>query len=220
MSCRPIPARTLGWILFTLPLVASLPVPAQGEPAGPQAIPRGDQEIAQEIQKYWNLMEERPDDPSLHTNLGNLYAVWGWNSDALVEFHKALALDPGSSMVWTNMGTLYTAMENESKAIKAFRKAIRLNPNEALAYYNLATLYGQRGRFDKSVELYKRAIDINPSLADIERNPHVVYNAALQVVLLERFREQAELKSMPLHWIPIPHPDDESNDKDADQDEH
>ena len=220
MSCHPIPARILGWILFTLPLVASLPVPALGGPAGRQAIPSGDQEIAREIQKYWNLMEERPDDPSLHINLGNLYAVWGWNSDALVEFNKALALDPESSMAWTNMGTLYSAMDNESKAIKAFRKAIRLNPNEALAYYNLGTLYGQRRKIDKSIELYKKAIDLNPSLADIEKNPHVVYNRVLQVVLLERFREQAELKAMPLHWIPIPNLDEESNEEDADQDEH
>ncbi len=220
MSCRPIPARILGWILLVVPLVVFPPVPAQGGGAGRQAIPSGDQEIAQEIQRYWNLMEERPDDPSLHINLGNLYAVWGWNSDALVEFNKALALDPGFSMAWTNMGTLYTAMGNESRAIKAFRKAIRLNPNEALAYYNLGTLYDQRGKFDRSMEFYKRAIDLNPSLADIEKNPPVVYNRALQIVLLERFREQAELKAMPLHWIPIPNLDEESHEEEADQDEH
>ena len=180
-------------------------------------IPTDDDKIAAEIQKYWLLMESNPYDASLHINLGNLYAMWGWNSEALVEYNKALALNPGSSLALTNLGTLYNSTGDSSRAVKTFKKAIKANPNAALAYYNLGTIYDARGKYDKAIEHYGRAIDLNPDLATIEDNPQAVYNKSLQVVLLKQFQERAGRKSLPLHWIPLPvatgdDPDAESDD--------
>lgn len=178
------------------------------DPAIPAGILPGsdDARIAEQIQKYWTRMEEHPDDSSLHVNLGNLYALWGWDSEALVEYRKALALEPGSSVAWTNLGALYSAMGRESKAIRAFQKAIRANPNDGLAYYNLGALYERRGRFERSIDLFKRAIDLNPALASIRTNPQALYNPTLEIVLLQKYREQAGRLSLPLHWIPEPEP--------------
>jgi tetratricopeptide (TPR) repeat protein len=213
------------WIPVVLILVACLavaaPAAAQGEvdresPTPDPGLPlqSDDSQIAAEIQKYWILMEENPYDASLHINLGNLYALWGWHSESLVEYNKAIALNPSSSVAWTNLGTLYNVMGKENKAIKAFKKALAANPNAALAYYNLATIYEQNGKYDKSVELYKRAVDLNPALASIEQNPQAVNNMTLEIVLLLKFQEQAGQHALPLHWIPLANAE-ESDESDA-----
>lgn len=163
-----------------------------------------DAEIAARIQKYWNLLEKHPYDASLHINLGNLYAMWGDNSEAMVEYNKAIGLNPKSSVALTNLGTLYTAMGKQRKAFKAFKKALAVDPNAALAFYNLGSLYEQKGDYDKSVEYYKRAVDLKPALANIATNPRAVHNIPLEIVLLMKYQEQAGRHALPLHWIPLP----------------
>lgn len=203
------------WIAFVVFVCAGAvgagPGFAQGETAEEAIHPDpglplkvDDTEIAEQIQMYWRLMEENPYDASLHINLGNLYALWGWNSEAMVEYNKAIALNPKSSVALTNLGTLYNMMGKRTQAVKWFKKALKANPNSALAYYNLATIYEQTGKYDKSVEYYKRALDLNPALASIKENPQAVHNLALDVVLLMKFQEQAGRNAMPLHWIPLP----------------
>ena len=95
-----------GWVIF---LILSLPlgvVHGQETPATPTGgngnpapssqtaagVPNTDAQIAAEIEFYWSLMEKYPADASLRVNLGNLYALWGWSQQALVEYEQAIQL--------------------------------------------------------------------------------------------------------------------------------
>ncbi len=208
-----------GWVFFLILALPQAAIHGQEAPAGGSGnpassyqtapgIPDNDAQIAAEIEFYWSLMEKYPTDASLHVNLGNLYALWGWSRQALDEYEKAIKLSPRDPIAWTNLGTLSQTLGKSSKAIDAFKKAIHYNPNASLAYYNLGILYQNRGKYDKSVENYKQAIQLNPDLASIEKNPHIAHNTVISVVLLEQYHEKSENLSLPLQWIPRPRPEE------------
>jgi tetratricopeptide (TPR) repeat protein len=88
------------------------------------------------IEYYNKAMALSPNDASLHTNLGNLYADMNKIPQAQAEYQKAAQLDPThAAEAYYNIGAVMTNTGHMNQAAAAFKKATEADPKYADAYF-------------------------------------------------------------------------------------
>ncbi len=100
---------------------------------------------------YRTALEQEPDFPDAHVNLGRLLHEAGDIYAALVHYRAALALRPGDTTAAFNIGVALEDLGATTDAIAAYRRALECNPRSADAHYNLARLLEQDGKPDLAV---------------------------------------------------------------------
>ena len=91
---------------------------------------------AKSLDYYQKVLAADPTDPSLHNNLGSLYADMGKPDDAMAEFKKAADLDPThASGYYYNLGAIMVNKGQMDAASEALKKATDLDPTNANAWY-------------------------------------------------------------------------------------
>jgi tetratricopeptide (TPR) repeat protein len=103
-----------------------------------------------------------------------LYETHG-EEEAIMQWEKALELDPKNPATWNNLAHHYGHRGPVRKAFEYYAKAIELSPEEPVYLQNFATtmylfrrdamdLYkiDEREVFDRSLELYRKAIKLDP----------------------------------------------------------
>ena len=88
--------------------------------------------------------------------------------DAIVEYERALALDPNSANAVAALGDAYFALRQPEKAIEFTDKAIRLSPHDPALSFRYATkswAYLALQQYDQAIEWARRSIAINPNYA-------------------------------------------------------
>ena len=122
---------------------------------------QGDWPNAQQVLK--KLIEEKPDDPRLHNELGFVYQKRGYWDLAVEEYTKAIVLDPYYLEAVYNRGTLYVKNGQILLAQKDFEKAIELDKNYSKAYNNLGLmLHIYMDKPEEALKNYKKAIELEP----------------------------------------------------------
>jgi len=92
---------------------------------------------------------------------GITHAFKGKWAEAIVEYGKALELNPRYPMIFNARGIAYDASKDQSdKALSDFNKAIELNPRYAMAYHNRALAYFFMNNFEKAWEDVDKAQDM------------------------------------------------------------
>jgi eukaryotic-like serine/threonine-protein kinase len=98
----------------------------------------------------------------VHVNLGMIYAATGRNEQALVEFKRALDLDPLSVDAYRELGNTYEAMNRIQDAEVTYQRAIQLRPGDWLSNGNLGAFYYRHGRYADAEPLFRKQIDLTP----------------------------------------------------------
>ena len=112
-------------------------------------------------------------------------------SRAIVDFTKAIELNPDYAIAYNNRGVAYYLKKEYESAIVDFTKAIELNPDYAIAYNNRGMAYGVKGEVDgsttrpdvpssklaviRAIKDYNPAIGLNPELAPAYYNRGVAW---------------------------------------------
>ena len=65
----------------------------------------------------------------------------GKTAEAVVEYHKALAVDPSFKALYFNLAVAYHIRKDFKEAISALEKLVALDPQDVEAQYNLGVLY-------------------------------------------------------------------------------
>ncbi len=102
------------------------------------------------------------------------------NQKAIVEFKKALEVDPDYALAWAGLGDAFSQNFRRFKsedfwfdsAITAGEQAISIDSNLSEGYKSLSTVYSYKGDHSKSFELLQKALLINPN------NPQAIGNLA------------------------------------------
>lgn len=97
-------------------------------------------------------------------------AVQGWSTDmdsdrqeALSYAHRAIDIDPESSLALTIAGSVHVNMLKDlDGALSLYRQALDINPNESLAWILLGTAQTFRGSGDEALVSCRRGIDLSP----------------------------------------------------------
>jgi acetyl esterase/lipase len=81
-------------------------------------------ELPEAVQAYGELLEERPDDASLHARLGGLHLQLRQLPEAAASYEKAIALGDRSSASYYNLACAYALGGAKVKALDSLEKAI------------------------------------------------------------------------------------------------
>src|SRR5438067_925662 len=119
-------------------------------PAGPAATPAaestpppGAEEISEA--RFQKDVQQNPDDPTAHFNLGGMYLAEGKYTEAAEEFKFVAAKNPKDVEALRLLGVAYASMNKLDEAIDALRRAAALSPKNAELHQRLAEAYEKSG---------------------------------------------------------------------------
>jgi serine/threonine protein kinase/tetratricopeptide (TPR) repeat protein len=110
------------------------------------------------------IIEKYPKEKEVFVGLGTSYLNRGAYDKAIIEFNKALELDPNYGELLNELGYVYLEMGDPSKAVEYLKKYVSLSPGEANPLDSLANAYFTMGRLDEAIANYKEALKINSGL--------------------------------------------------------
>jgi Flp pilus assembly protein TadD/GGDEF domain-containing protein len=87
----------------------------------------------------------------------------GHLEQALQEFHRALALDPGNVNVRNSLGVCYAQMGRIDEAADEFSRVAALKADDFMPHYNLGCALVSLGRAREGEQALKRAAHLDPS---------------------------------------------------------
>ncbi|MCU1267826.1 MAG: Tetratricopeptide repeat protein [Acidobacteria bacterium] len=120
-------------------------------------------------QLFDRMLKEFGDQPQLHIVIGRAYRESGLLPEAIAEFRKAIALDPGFPRAHYYLGLTYLLDEGQSKlseALAEFKIELTANPDEYFANYYLGIAYIFQRKWDLALSFFQRASTIQPNNPD------------------------------------------------------
>jgi arylsulfatase A-like enzyme/Flp pilus assembly protein TadD len=122
-------------------------------------------------------------DKSLQANPKNLRAWYqkGWiitatdPDGAIVDFQKALEIQPGFAMAHRDIGILMLQKGRYVEAASHLEQAVSLGLAHARLYNFLGIAYSRTGRYQEAVKVYTKALDEEPNFAEAHLNLSYAY---------------------------------------------
>lgn len=114
---------------------------------------------------WTNVIEQYPEDWYAYIGRGNHHRDEGDLQAALIDYSKAIALQPDRFKNYFNRGDLYKSMNRTALALKDYNTAISLNPTYAEAYINRGQFFAELGKAKEAINDLNTAIDLNPKYA-------------------------------------------------------
>ncbi|OLS12532.1 MAG: hypothetical protein RBG13Loki_3843 [Promethearchaeota archaeon CR_4] len=91
-----------------------------------------------------------------HSSLGNI-------RNAILNYLKAIELDPKMNMAWSNLAAEYFRLKNYANAINCAKSALQANNQDSMAWLNLGASYFQINDDGRALYCLQRARDLgNP----------------------------------------------------------
>jgi Flp pilus assembly protein TadD len=82
---------------------------------------------------------------------------------ALVDFNRALTLDPNNSYAYANRGLIKYKKGDVDGALTDYNRALTLDPNNSNAYFNRGLIKYNKGDVDGALTDFNRALTLDPN---------------------------------------------------------
>ena len=110
-----------------------------------------------------------------HLSKGMVLAENGDLNGAIVEYRKALKINPDFAAAHNNLGLALVKLKDVDGAIAEFREAMRVVTagdavGEAIVHFNLGIAYRAKGDTATAISEYNKAIELNPELIQARSN--------------------------------------------------
>lgn len=152
-----------------------------------------------EVTLWTDVVTQSPGNDRGHSNLGTALAFRGASGPAVVEFNRALALNPQNLKARFNLGVTYFGNGWTEKAIEHYRLVLALDPEHAPAWYNLGVAYARLGRKEEAAGYYRKALVINPRHAKAHNNLAVFYHFRGEFPKAIEHADRARQEGYPVH---------------------
>ena len=86
---------------------------------------------------------------------------------AILEFQKALQLEPSNANIHNSLGVCYGVMERYDDAETEYAEALALNPDDVMALYNIGILRLMTGQRDDALAYFEKAVLLNDNIFEI-----------------------------------------------------
>lgn len=81
---------------------------------------------------------------------------------AILDFNKALKMNPADAYAYHNRGRAYGEQGQYDLAISDYTEALEMNPRYGDAYFHRGLAYHAKGQYDRAISDYTKALEINP----------------------------------------------------------
>ena len=133
---------------------------AQGNLAAALA---GQGRLAEAVPHYREALRIRP---FYHLDaayqLGLALMQLGRDAEAVEQFTRLLAVDPGRFEAHVNLGVLLARQGRAEESLAHYREAVRLRPGSAEAHNDVGAALADLGRLDEAVSFYRAALRLDP----------------------------------------------------------
>jgi tetratricopeptide (TPR) repeat protein len=119
-------------------------------------------EVAKQ-QKNWT-------DAEFFNSSGLAYNLTQQYDKAIVDFRKAIELNPKLSEAYNNLGLTYCDAGMLNESMQTLNDAIKIDPKMDKAYYNMGNTFAKAGDFNKAIEWYNKAVVLNADYSDAYNN--------------------------------------------------
>ena len=109
-----------------------------------------------------DIVRAYPDDKRAHVDLAWFYKNGKKYDEAIIEFGKALEIDPAFGYALNMLAYTYAEMGESEKALKTFERYAAVLPGDANPHDSMGDLYFFYGKFDKARAKYEQALAIRP----------------------------------------------------------
>ena len=89
---------------------------------------------------------------------------------ALVEWRKAVEMDPEDGKAHYHLAFALDQQGQLNEAVAQYQRAVEFDPNNAAAYSSLAVALTRTGKLAESIESYKKSLEIDPKNPTAEGN--------------------------------------------------
>lgn len=167
----PVPAASAPAASASAPATAPAPVKVAAAPVDPATQRAFDDALnllkagrAEQAQQAFSAMvQQSPELPGPHANLGLIHRQAGRAAEAVAELEQAVKLGPGEAVYWNQLGLAYRAQGQFGKSREAYEKAIALQPQYAAPVLNLGILQDlYLGDAAQALALYTRYLALSP----------------------------------------------------------
>ncbi len=111
----------------------------------------------------------------VHVTRGLLFAETGQHQEALMEFQKALEIEPHNPEAFRGRAQAFAALGEIDKAEEVYKKAIAIKPDYWGGYNDLGVFYFRHGRYEDAIPQFKNVIALTPQNAKGYRNLGSMY---------------------------------------------
>jgi len=127
------------------------------------------------IHRKFQLLDGKGLLVAIFHNRGSAHNSKGEYDRAILEFNKAIEINPQFIMAYNNRGNAYQDKGEFDQAILDYTKAIEIDPKYASAYTNRGNAFGTKGDHDRAIENHTKAIELNPKLSEAYNNRGIAY---------------------------------------------
>ena len=131
---------------------------------------RRNADYASELSIWQDTVEQRPENPGAHNNLGRALAHLGRFDEAAREFTAALALPDCPPDALVNLGNVLTDLGRLDEADAHLQEVLRLEPESARVHEAVGGLRMRQERWAEAVAEYQTCIAAGHRSADIHSN--------------------------------------------------
>lgn len=97
---------------------------------------------------------------------GANYLINGQYQQGIVEFHKALQINPNYAEAYFSLGVAHGFLGDTQQAISYFRKTLQIAPNSIKTYFSLSFAYGSLGQHQQAIICLQKVLQIDPNYAE------------------------------------------------------
>jgi tetratricopeptide (TPR) repeat protein len=118
--------------------------------------------LAQEIFK--DIYQKNPQSPFVPYFLGKTFIDEGRLDLAIVQFNRALKIDPNFGKAHEALANIYEKQHNDTRAEDELQKELQIDPYNLIIRCELAAILIDERRPEKALRILREAANLNPSL--------------------------------------------------------
>jgi tetratricopeptide (TPR) repeat protein len=122
-------------------------------------------EIGLVIRFLHQSLKSDPNNPHLHSSLGNALLSCQRLEDAVTCFRKALTLKPGMIRTLVYLGNALTQLDRKQAAMDCYEQVIALKPDFPNSYNSMGLILLRDSQPNQAIPYFEKAVKLNPKMA-------------------------------------------------------